>query len=87
MSGPRESPRGPLPLCQNEPGTAVRGAGQGFCYNFGRAAGALFPVMIGVLSESIGLGAAIALGAGAYGISLLALLALPETRGKELAAD
>jgi predicted MFS family arabinose efflux permease len=66
--------------------TSVRGAGQGFCYNFGRATGALFPVVIGLLSEHIGLGAAIALGAGAYGLSLLALLALPETRGKELAA-
>ena len=67
--------------------TSARGAGQGFCYNFGRAAGALFPLLIGILSESIGLGAAIALGAAAYGLSLVALLALPETRGRQLVVD
>jgi MFS family permease len=67
--------------------TRSRGAGQGFCYNFGRAAGALFPFLIGILSESIGLTAAIALGAAAYGLSLVALLALPETRGRQLVVD
>jgi predicted MFS family arabinose efflux permease len=67
--------------------TAVRGAGQGFCYNFGRGVGAVFPLLIGILSDSMGLAAAIALGAVAYGISLVALLALPETNGRELVAD
>jgi hypothetical protein len=42
---------------------------------------------IGLLSESIGLTAAIALGAAAYGLSLVALLVLPETRGRRLAVD
>ena len=39
--------------------TSVRGAGQGFCYNFGRGLGAFFPVLVGVVSASIGLGPAI----------------------------
>jgi MFS family permease len=61
----------------------ARGAGQGFTYNFGRAMGAFFPVAIGVLSAAIGLAGAIAFGTSAYGLCLLALLFLPETRGKE----
>jgi MFS family permease len=64
----------------------ARGAGQGFCYNFGRATGALFPAIIGVLSVSIGLAGAIGFGAVGYGLCLIALLFLPETRGKELVA-
>ena len=39
--------------------TSVRGAGQGFCYNFGRGLGAFFPVLVGVVSASTGLGPAI----------------------------
>src|SRR5918912_766334 len=61
----------------------ARGAGQGFTYNFGRAMGAFFPVAIGALSAAIGLAGAIAFGTSAYGLCLLALLFLPETRGKE----
>ncbi len=64
----------------------ARGAGQGFAYNFGRGIGAFFPTIIGVLSKSVGLTGAIAFGAIAYGLCLLALLFLPETRGKELVA-
>jgi MFS family permease len=64
----------------------ARGAGQGFCYNFGRAAGALFPTAIGFLSASIGLAGAIGFGAVGYGLCLIALLFLPETRGKSLVA-
>jgi MFS family permease len=66
--------------------TRARGAGQGFCYNFGRATGALFPTAIGFLSASIGLAGAIGFGAIGYGLCLLALLFLPETRGKQLVA-
>lgn len=61
----------------------ARGAGQGFTYNFGRAMGAFFPVAIGALSATIGLAGAVAFGASAYGLCLIALLFLPETRGKE----
>ncbi len=64
----------------------ARGAGQGFTYNFGRGVGALFPTLIGILSTSIGLGGAIGFGALGYALCLLALIFLPETRGKELVA-
>ena len=66
--------------------TRARGAGQGFCYNFGRATGALFPTIIGFLSISIGLAGAIGFGAIGYALCLIALLFLPETRGKQLVA-
>jgi MFS family permease len=65
--------------------TRVRGSGQGFCYNFGRAVGAAFPFMIGYVAQQMTLGAAIgAFAAGAYGIVILAALTLPETRGAKL---
>jgi MFS family permease len=41
--------------------TSVRGAGQGFCYNFGRGIGALFPFLVGALSTSTSLANAIAI--------------------------
>jgi MFS family permease len=68
--------------------TSLRATGQGFCYNFGRGLGAFFPTLVGVVSASLGLGAAIGIFAAiAYSIVILAALALPETRGKELRAD
>jgi len=67
--------------------TAVRGTGQGFCYNFGRGVGALVPWIIGNLSKSMGLGEAIGLfAAGSYLLVFLCVAFLPETRGRELAA-
>ncbi|MDT7805148.1 MAG: hypothetical protein QOI78_8581 [Actinomycetota bacterium] len=60
--------------------TALRGTGQGFTYNFGRAVGAIFPTVVGFL----GAGGAIVFGAIGYAIAALALLGLPETRGIEL---
>jgi len=67
--------------------TAVRGTGQGFCYNFGRGVGALVPWIIGNLSKSLGLGEAIGLfAAGSYLLVFLCVAFLPETRGRELAA-
>jgi len=66
--------------------TEVRGAGQGFCYNSGRAIGALFPTLVGFLSDKLGLGSAILLfSLLAYGLMLLALMMLPETRGRSVA--
>ncbi|MEU3891747.1 MFS transporter [Streptomyces sp. NPDC029041] len=65
--------------------TAVRGTGQGFTYNTGRAVGAVFPTTVGFLADSWGVGGALVFGAIGYGIAALALLGLPETRGKELA--
>jgi MFS family permease len=68
--------------------TRLRGSGQGFCYNFGRGIGALFPFLVGALSNSTSLANAIAIFAvAAYGVFFLAAYALPETRGKVLHAD
>ncbi|KWK00093.1 MFS transporter [Burkholderia stagnalis] len=67
--------------------TRVRGSGQGFCYNVGRAVGALFPFLIGALSKHYGLGVSIGIFAvAAYGVLIVAALTLPETRGRELDA-
>ena len=66
--------------------TRVRGVGQGFAYNLGRATGALFPTLVGLLSARIPLGEAIGLFAGlAYATMAIAAFLLPETRGKVLA--
>jgi MFS family permease len=68
--------------------THLRGSGQGFCYNFGRGIGALFPTIVGAVSSSMSLSVAIAVFASAaYGIFFLSALALPETKGKVLLAD
>ncbi|MET9512233.1 MFS transporter [Streptomyces flavidovirens] len=64
--------------------TAVRGTGQGFTYNTGRAVGAFFPTLVGFLGGSWGVGGALIFGAVGYGLAVLALFGLPETRGKEL---
>ncbi|MBV9457228.1 MAG: MFS transporter, partial [Bradyrhizobium sp.] len=67
--------------------TEVRGAGQGFCYNSGRAMGALFPTLVGFLGDKLGLGSAILLFAVmGYGVMLLALMLLPETKGRVVSA-
>ncbi len=61
----------------------VRGTGVGFCYNFGRIVSAVFPFLVGFLGDHIGLGAAIGIDAAfAYSLVLIAVLLLPETRGK-----
>ncbi|MFI8828882.1 MFS transporter [Streptomyces sp. NPDC053431] len=64
--------------------TAVRGTGQGLTYNTGRAVGALFPTLVGYLADGWGVGGALVFGAVGYGLAVLALLGLPETRGREL---
>jgi MFS family permease len=65
--------------------TRIRGSGLGFCFNFGRAVGALFPTLVGVLSASISLGAAIGwFSSCAYGLLVLSALLLPETSGRSL---
>jgi MFS family permease len=67
--------------------TRVRGIGQGFAYNIGRATGALFPTLVGYLSNRMPLGEAIGLFAGlAYATMAIAAFLLPETRGKVLSA-
>ena len=67
--------------------THLRGSGQGFCYNFGRGIGALFPALVGYLSSSMALSSAIAIFAvGAYVLFFGAAHLLPETRGRVLHA-
>ena len=65
--------------------TALRGTGQGFCYNVGRGIGSAFPAVVGAIAMQYGLGVAMGAGTGAYALAVIALLGLPETRGRELA--
>ena len=62
----------------------MRGIGQGFTYNVGRAIGAFFPTVIGFLAVNYGIGGAMAFGALAYALVVVALLGLPETRARVL---
>ncbi|WP_069341177.1 MFS transporter [Pandoraea sp. ISTKB] len=65
--------------------TAIRGSGQGFCYNAGRGMGAVFPLLIGFFASQMPLSKAIAItGFAAYGLMFLALCLLPETKGRGL---
>ena len=67
--------------------TSVRATGQGFCYNAGRAIGSFFPTMVGFLSQVFSLGVAIAVfSALAFGVMIVMLMMLPETRGRSLAS-
>ncbi len=67
---------------------AVRGSGQGFCYNFGRGVGAVCPALIGAWSTQGSLALAISgMTAAAYALVIAAAWALPETCGRVLAAD
>jgi MFS family permease len=63
----------------------VRASGQGFAYNFGRGIGALFPSLVGFLSQTHGLAWAIGTFAttGYVAVMIMALL-LPETKGRVL---
>lgn len=63
----------------------MRGTGVGFCYNFGRIVSAGFPVLVGHMSDHMSLGTAIGIDAGiAYALVVVSVLALPETKGKQL---
>ena len=67
--------------------TRVRGVGQGFAYNMGRATGALFPSLVGALSAHMPLGQAIGMFAAlGYATMAVAAFLLPETKGKVLTA-
>jgi MFS family permease len=67
--------------------TAVRGVAQGFCYNAGRGIGAIFPAMVGFLAAKFGLANAIVVFSGVgFAVMIIALLMLPETKGRPLAS-
>jgi MFS family permease len=62
--------------------TNVRGSGVGFTYNAGRAAGGLFPFLVGAVSAILPLSDAISLFAAlSYGLMLVVALCMTETKG------
>lgn len=66
----------------------LRGSGQGFCYNFGRAVGSTCPALVGYLSQGMPLGKVIGIvAATAYLLVIVSALVLPETKGRQLTAD
>jgi MFS family permease len=67
--------------------TSIRGTGQGFCYNAGRAIGSVFMTAIGFATAIMPLGTAIAVFSTlAHGLMIIMLLLLPETRGRAIAS-
>jgi MFS family permease len=67
--------------------TNIRGTGQGFCYNAGRAIGSIFMTAIGFATAVMSLGTAIALFSTlAHALMIVMLLLLPETRGRAIAS-
>jgi MFS family permease len=64
--------------------TAVRGAGQGFVYNFGRAVSALAPFAVGSIADRAGIGAGLALSSAFFLIGAVLIFTLPETKNTEL---
>src|SRR6202007_1122295 len=67
--------------------TNIRGTGQGFCYNAGRAIGSVFMTAIGFASVVMPLGTAIALFSTlAHTLMIVMLLLLPDARGRPLAS-
>ena len=66
--------------------TSVRGAGQGFTYNFGRGLSALAPFAVGAIADRSGFGMALALNSAFFLIAAALIFALPETRGVDLEA-
>jgi MFS family permease len=65
--------------------TYIRATGQGFSYNFGRAAGSFMPFAVGSVSATVGLDQAIsACAVFSYTLVLVAVALLPETKGTVL---
>jgi MFS family permease len=64
--------------------TSIRGAGQGFVYNFGRGLSALAPYAVGALADRHGLGPALGLNAGFFLVAAGLVFLLPETKATEL---
>ena len=67
--------------------TRIRGTAQGFAYNAGRAIGALFPLLVGILSASLPLGQAIGIFTlVSYALLITGCMVLPEAKERELMA-
>jgi len=65
--------------------TEIRATAMGLSYNIGRGFSALAPFAVGWIATRHGLGSAFLLQAAAFFLAALLALALPETRGRELA--
>jgi MFS family permease len=65
--------------------TEIRATGMGLSYNIGRGFSALAPFAVGWIATRHGLGSAFFLQAAAFFLAALLALALPETKGRELA--
>ena len=67
--------------------TRIRGSGIGFCFNIGRAIGALFPTLVGFLSATMPLGQAIGtFTVAAYGLIIVAAALLPAAWHRRIGA-
>ena len=66
--------------------TSVRGAGQGFVYNFGRGLSALAPLTVGAVADKSGLDMALVLNAGYFLLGAGLVFFLPETKDRDLNA-
>jgi len=67
--------------------TSIRGAGQGFAYNFGRAISAGAPYLVGAIADRSGVGVGITVSAAFFFIAAFLVYLLPETRNTELSAE
>jgi MFS family permease len=65
--------------------TEIRATAMGVSYNVGRGLSAAAPAVVGLLANRFGLGSAFLLQAAAFFVAALLALALPETKGRELA--
>jgi hypothetical protein len=66
--------------------TDIRGTGQGFCYNAGRAIGSIFLTAIGFATAIMPLGTAIVLFSALAHALMIVMLLLSETRGRAIAS-
>jgi MFS family permease len=64
--------------------TPIRGAGQGFSYNFGRALSAAAPYVVGTIGDRQGLGVGLAVSAAFFLAASGLVFLLPETRNTAL---
>ncbi len=64
--------------------TAIRGTGQGFTYNTGRAISALAPYLIGAAADRMGLGLALTANSAFFLLAAVLIFTLPETRAARL---
>lgn len=67
--------------------TSIRGAGQGFSYNFGRAISAAAPYVVGAIADRQGVGTGITVSAAFFFAAAFLVYLLPETRNTELNSE